>query len=93
MPGSDLAQLRTARDKLNIDYPQVIFDLRVGMALSTIMLTEKNHKSASGPCAISKFYLISAREALPNFKEATPEDKARLRGYLDQVNSQINAAC
>jgi len=92
----DVPEFRRALADLQEGFPQVIFDLRVGMALSTIMLAEKHHKAPSQACAFSNFYLVSAREMVPDLAKAIDLNSAeitRLRGYLIQVQGRINAAC
>ncbi len=96
LPEQDVPEFRRAFTDLQEGFPQVIFDLRIGMALSTIMLAEKRHKAPTQACAFSNFYLVSAREMVPNLTKAIDLNSAevsRLYGYLIQVQGWINAAC
>jgi hypothetical protein len=92
----DVPDLSRAVAALEAGFPQVLFDIRIGMALSSIMLTEENHKSSNQACALSDFYLRAAKDMIPDLAKAINlerADSARLRGYILQVQARIDASC
>jgi hypothetical protein len=76
--------------------PQFVFDARVSMAFSAIMLTEQRGKATTQACAVARFYLSKAKELVPDittmFDLRDPET-ARLRGYLTQADTRVAASC
>ncbi|HEY6258132.1 MAG TPA: hypothetical protein VIY51_20305 [Xanthobacteraceae bacterium] len=79
-----------------VDVPApVLFDAKVGLALSSILLTEKNRKSPNQACSVGRFYLTGASEELRDLKnEGLDEvDIIRLRGFLLQVGVRLDASC
>ncbi len=72
--------------------PEVLFDARVAMALSAVMLTERRNKAAAQACTVGRFYLGEAKDALPDVV-SNEADRSRLRGYLLQVEARVKASC
>jgi hypothetical protein len=78
--------------------PDVVFDVQVGMALSSVMLTEEaNHLASSRACAVGRYYLAHAKEELPGLSKAPLElddsKISRLKGYLLQIETRLGIAC
>jgi hypothetical protein len=75
---------------------ELLFDAKVGLALTAILLTESNGKAGAQACAVARFYITTAKEMFPEVRsefEWDDADLTRLNGFLIQVRSRIDAAC
>jgi AraC-like DNA-binding protein len=73
------------------------FDADIALALSAIILNEKNGRAPADACATAKFYASSAKTTTEEIIELRPERKpllhARLDSYLKTVRNRIDSSC
>jgi hypothetical protein len=72
------------------------FNAEVGLALSSVLLTEKRGSAPSQACAIARFHLGRARDLLPRAADEEKMDiatRTRVEGFLEQVRARIDVSC
>lgn len=72
--------------------PEVRFDTKVAMALSAVLLTERNNRATPQACSVGQYYLGRARDMLTEVV-SNESEKSRLRGYLLQIGARVKASC
>jgi hypothetical protein len=72
------------------------FNARVSLALSAILLTEKNGSAPGQACTVARFHTQTAKDQIEPFTSQERMDataRARLHGFLQQVDSRVEASC
>jgi hypothetical protein len=95
IPAEDLPFWRSALSQIEQKHLDQLFDAGIGMALSSIMLTEnKTHRSPSQACAIAHHYLSGARDLIKSMRTTFDDaERDHLQGYTLQVEVRIGASC
>jgi hypothetical protein len=93
---SDKAEWANVLPSLRTDFAAYLFDARVNIALSAVMLTERRRVAPAHACAAGRTHLAAAEGLVPDVVRAidgNEADTAVFRGYLEQVKARINASC
>lgn len=74
------------------------FDADIALALSAMMLNEKNGRAPADACAKAKYYVSSAKSTTKAILDARPLEKkvilqSRLDNYLNAIRSRIDSSC
>jgi hypothetical protein len=94
IPTEDRPYWESALSRIKGGNAAQLLDADIGMALSSIMLTEdKSHKASAQACALARRYLAEARGSIGLIDGMDDAQRDHLHGHALQVEQRVGVSC